>query len=110
MKYVYLIQIEGMDIYKIGFTKSNPIKRLESLQTGNPFKLLLVDSYKTKRATKIESVLHQKYISYKVNEDESKILGEWFKLSKEIIEKFKSICEQIDTNFQIIEEMSTLNN
>ena len=110
MKHVYLIQVEGTDIYKIGFTKSNPSNRVKALQTGNPFKLVLVNSYSTLRATKVESALHNRYATYKVNEDEYKLQGEWFKFDNETVKNFKSICESIDNNFKIIEEMSTLYN
>lgn len=110
MKHVYLIQIEGTDIYKIGFTKSSPEKRMLSLQTGNPFKLILVDSYSSKRATKVEAALHNRFLTKKVNEDEYKLLGEWFKFDMDTVKSFRQTCELIDNNFQIIEEMSTLNN
>lgn len=110
MKYVYLIQIEGTDIYKVGYTKSHPSKRVESLQTGNPFKLVLVDFYETKRASRVESAFHNRYRTNKVSEDEYKLLGEWFKFDFETRNKFKSVCEQIDNNFKVIEELSTLSN
>jgi hypothetical protein len=34
MKHVYLINIEDTNIYKIGFTKQSPKKRVKDLQTG----------------------------------------------------------------------------
>jgi hypothetical protein len=107
MKYVYLMQIEGMDIYKIGHSK-NPNQRLETVQTGNPFKVILVDSYKTKRATQVEAAMHNRYTSHKVNEDEMKLMGEWFQLDNETRKNFKEICQKLDSNFEIIESMSTL--
>lgn len=109
MKYVYLLKIEGTKIYKIGYTKSNPQKRVDFLQTGNPFKMVLVNFYKTTRATKIESALHNRYSSYKIDDDEYKLMGEWFKFEDNEVEKFKSICELMDSNFKIIEETSTFN-
>lgn len=108
MKFVYLIQIEGTDIYKVGFTKSDPQKRLESLQTANPFKLILVDYYQTKRASKIEAAFHNRYSTNKLSEEESKILGEWFRFDIKTRKSFKEICEKIDMNFKSIEESSTL--
>lgn len=110
MKYVYLIQIDGTDVYKIGYTKSNPKKRLEALQTGNPFKLVLVDFYLSSRATKIESALHNRFKINKVTEDEYKLMGEWFKLDHDTRNKFKDTCAQIEKNFIIIESMSTFHN
>lgn len=110
MKYVYLIQVEGTDIYKIGFTKNHPSKRLKNLQVGNPIKLILVDSYASKRATQVEAALHNRFSGYKVNEDEYNLMGEFFKLDLETRKNFKELCEKIDMNFQVIEENSTLYN
>ncbi len=110
MKYVYLIQIDGMNVYKIGYTKNKPEKRLENLQVGNPFKLLLVDYYKTCRASKIEAALHNRFAHNKINEDEYKLLGEWFELDNDTRKQFKNTCKQIDNNFKIIEESSMSSN
>lgn len=107
MKNVYLLQLEGTNVYKIGYTKSNPQKRIDNLQTGNPYKLILIEFYATKRASKLEAALHNRYNSHKVNEDEYKLLGEWFQFDNDIVKNFKAICELIDNNFRIIEEMST---
>lgn len=108
MKYVYLIQVEGTDVYKIGFTKNNPIDRVKSLQTGNSTKLVLIDSYHSKRATKIESVLHIRFASSKIDENEYKLMGEFFRLDFETRARFKEICKKIDDNFEIIDKMSTM--
>ena len=58
MKCVYLINIQDTNIYKIGFTKQSPEKRVKDLQTGNPYKMVLVDSYKSQIAPGIETVIH----------------------------------------------------
>ena len=58
MKCVYLINIHNTNIYKIGFTRQSPEKRVKDLQTGNPYKMVLVDSYKSQIAPNIESVIH----------------------------------------------------
>ena len=64
MKYVYLANIEDTNIYKIGFTKQTPEKRVKNLQTGNPNKIVLVNSYKSEIAPSIESVIHN-YFKHK---------------------------------------------
>jgi hypothetical protein len=111
MKYVYLIQVDGTEIYKIGYTKSHPQKRLEALQTGNPHKLILVDFYPTLRATKIEAAMHNMYSSCKADEyNGERLLGEWFNLNWDTRRDFKIICERMDNNFKVIEETSTLYN
>lgn len=109
MRYVYLIQLEGTDVYKIGFSK-NPKQRIKSLQTANPYKLVLIDLYKTKRYTQIEKNLHRRFASYKVDEDEYKLQGEFFQLNVKTVNDFKEVCEKIDINLQVIEDNSTLYN
>lgn len=109
MKYVYLIQVEGTDICKVGFTKKNPNLRALELQIGSARKLVLVDCYKTKRASKVESAIHNTYASYQTKEEDGvKLIGEWFRFDLKIRQDFTKICKKIDDNFQILEEMSTL--
>ena len=43
--YVYLIADRNNNTYKIGVTKSDPIKRLKKLQTGNSSELELKYQY-----------------------------------------------------------------
>lgn len=107
MKYVYLLQLEGLDVFKIGFSK-NPKQRVKNLQTGSPYKFILIDSYQSHRYTQIEGSLHRRFASQKVDEDEYKLQGEFFKLDNKTVLSFKEICEKIDKNFKIIEENSTL--
>jgi len=109
MKYVYLIQLGNTDIYKIGFSK-NPKNRVKYLQTANPYVLTIVDSYLCDRANTIEGILHRRFKSMKVDENEIKLNGEFFRLDNNVIKKFKEICEKIDNSLKIIEENSTLFN
>lgn len=103
MKYVYLANIEDTDIYKIGFTKQAPEKRIKGLQTGNPNKILLVNSYKSEIAQNIESVMHNYFRHKKNNPDDGlKLLGEWFMLEKIDVEKFLEICKTIEDNLKVI--------
>jgi hypothetical protein len=108
-KYVYLIRLGDTDVYKIGFSK-NPKNRIKYLQTANPYKLTLVDSYLCSRASLVEGTMHRRYNSMKVDENEIKLTGEFFRLDNDTVKKFKETCEKINTNFKIIEEMSTLHN
>ncbi len=109
MKHVYLIRLGDTDVYKIGFSK-NPKNRIKYLQTANPYTLTLVDSYACVRAIVIEGTLHRKYIGMKIDENEIKLNGEFFRLDKDTVKKFKDTCRKIDENLQIIESMSTLYN
>lgn len=87
--YVYLIQIEGRDYYKIGYTNKTPYDRLGNLQQSTPDKLFLVDYFKTKHKMKLEKMMHEKF-------KEKRIVKEWFGLSQEDIGSFKNYCENFE--------------
>ena len=88
IKKVYLIRSNDGN-YKIGISV-NPSKRIEQLNTGNPEKLMLIDTYESLNASLIETGLHNKYMYARQN-------GEWFDLS---------ISEEVDfiKNCKIIDE------
>lgn len=88
--YVYLICENGdNELYKIGVTKGSVENRIKKLQTGNGNKLICVNSFKSNRPYKLESLLH----SHFANDREE---GEWFLLSKEQVESFTSLCEKYE--------------
>jgi len=88
MKKVYLIRSNDGK-YKIGIS-INPNKRIDQLNTGNPEKLRMIESYESSNASLIEAGLHNKYMHARQN-------GEWFDLS---------ISEEVDfiKNCKIIDE------
>lgn len=96
MKYIYLIKNSEDDTYKIGVAK-NPKKRLAQLQTGNSSELLLVDTYQTENAFKIEKILHRRYSFLHKH-------GEWFSLS--LIEQynFPNDCKKIEDVITVLRE------
>jgi len=96
---VYLIcaEFESQQLYKIGFTKRDINKRIKELKTGNPAEFYIVDSFSSKWGTKIESQLHKKYISKKINR-------EWFRLDEKDIEDFKGQCELIHNNLNLVSQ------
>lgn len=111
MKYIYLLNMEGTDIYKIGVTKQKSKDRIAPLQTGNPFKIIIVDKFETPRANKLEKVLHRFMRSKKYIVEDGLILeGEWFKMDLSDVQNFNQTCKKIDENLRIIEENSTLYN
>src|SRR6266567_1727068 len=74
--YVYLIQQEGSDVYKIGWTTDGEIsRRLSSLQTASAAKLSLVGSFSAS-SRQTEETLHRLFTPFRQR-------GEWFKLSRE---------------------------
>ena len=88
--YIYIINQENTNYYKIGISKQIISNRIAALQSGNPFKLNVIWKYYTPNASRIEKELHNKYKSNNVS-------GEWFELSKNDIEiiKQKIIKESI---------------
>lgn len=97
--FIYLINIENTDLYKIGVSK-NPEKRLKSLQTANGKKLSLINSFETQFNYKLETFLHQ-YFSLK------KKLGEWFILEPTDVDNFISYCEKGESIFKLLKKNNT---
>jgi hypothetical protein len=94
---VYLVcsQIDGNKLYKIGYTRREIEKRIKEFKTGNASEFYIVDSFRSKWGTKIESQLHR-YFRRK------KISGEWFDLSDDDINDFKKQCNLIHNNLEVI--------
>jgi len=88
MKYIYLIQSLEDGYYKIGVSK-HPTRRLSALQTGNPSKLKLIETYQSEYANYIEKTLQRRY-SYLKKE------GEWFNMSISNEVSFKDECQKIE--------------
>lgn len=68
--HTYLVGAEGSPLVKIGYTGVAPLKRLASLQTGQPMTLSLLWSL----PVNIEGQLHKRFAAYRVR-------GEWFDLT-----------------------------
>ena len=109
MGFVYLINIERTDLYKIGITRKTVEERMKSLQTGNPLKLVLIDSYKSDIYQDIETIMHRRLKHKKyIPEDFESLKGEWFMLTFHEALDFKNNCKQIEDSVKFIREHSTL--
>lgn len=106
MKYVYLFNVEGTNVYKIGNSK-HPEKRLLQLQTGNPIKIEFVKAFESKYATQLESFLHRKFKLKKYSENEGELKGEFFCLDKEDVAGFEIFCKQFEDNIILLESSNT---
>lgn len=73
--YVYAIGIEGSPLIKIGHAR-DPERRLATLQTGLPFKLILLYQLKVERPRLVEQCLHGML-------ENSRGRGEWFDVDPE---------------------------
>jgi len=114
-KWIYLmrcIEKDGNVSYKIGYTKNDPIKRTEQLQTGNKYEVELIHKFWSDYSTKLESILHKSFKQYKDNTDklhhkDNKGGKEWFDLPQNIVDDFISICEVYEKNFKFLVEKNT---
>jgi hypothetical protein len=84
-EYLYLIRCK--EAHKIGVA-SDVRSRIASLQTGNPYKLELVDCYQFTNAEVVERALHQRFAEYRT-------LGEWFEIPNVMIGLVGQICEML---------------
>lgn len=94
-RYVYLLKTPE-NIYKIGVAK-NVEKRIKQLQTGCADEIILVDKFLSNYPFKIESILHRRYETNKIN-------GEWYGLSNENINNFQKDCTIMERNFKCLEK------
>lgn len=98
MAYIYLFECisDWETLYKIGYTKNKNFNtRIKPLQTGNAYKIKCIDYFETKYGRNVEIAMHNYLSSKKKN-------GEWFVLDISDIVNFKSICELIEKNLDII--------
>lgn len=96
---IYLLTaiIDDVKMYKIGITKNDISVRLRALQTGNPYKISIVNSFQSKWASKVENSLHSYF-------KKNNVLNEWFVLSDEEVGLFTELCQKTENNLQLLED------
>lgn len=94
-RYVYLLGTDD-NRYKIGVSVDVE-RRIKQLQTGCSDKIFLVDKFLSKFPFKLESALHRKYESSKIN-------GEWYLLSNDMITDFQKDCSIMEKNYNCMSE------
>lgn len=94
---VYLIssELDGKNLYKIGFTRREIQVRINEFKTGNASPFILVDSFQSKWGTKIEAHLHKFYRSKKIS-------GEWFDLTEDDVLQFRERCQKFHDNLELV--------
>jgi hypothetical protein len=99
---VYLISAEtnGKKLYKIGYTKRKVEERIKEFKTGNTAVFSIIEVFNSKWGTKIEASLHRQFNTKKVG-------GEWFDLDENDLNNYLNLCEQLQNNFEIIENNNT---
>lgn len=102
-RYIYVIRCYPYNYYKIGIT-NKILKRIETHQTGCPFKLIFVFAVEADESdflgfeiTYLEKFIHKYYKKQKKH-----IRGEWFHLSEDDL---TSLCLFLqDNDFDILEK------
>ena len=79
---VYCVECEGF--YKIGVTSYGIRKRLQSIQTGNPFEVKIVWVKRTNNVGKYERMLHQQL-------KDNHVRGEWYDIPQVLAKELKHI-------------------
>lgn len=104
MGYIYLLQANDTDYFKVGITTSSIEKRIKQLQTGSPVKITCIKYfYSEDFYRKIEGTIHRLWAHKKfIDENFLHLSGEWFKLNTEDVENFIILCFKIETNLKII--------
>jgi len=98
---VYLISSGDVEKqYKIGYTRRDVEDRVKEFRTGNSNNLEVISVFESKWGTKIESSLHRKYKTKKID-------GEWFDLNQEEVNSFKLECKRIHDMFELISNQNT---
>lgn len=97
MKKLYIIQQEGTNLYKIGFTRKPVKERIRQLQTGSANLLTEVFTFETEYAPKIEKTMQRRYNIYNIS-------GEWFKFDTETLTKAIVEIEKTHCNLQFLED------
>lgn len=93
---IYLLNVEGTNLYKIGITKNKVSKRLLNLQTGNPHIIHEIWNYESVLASRVERSIHRHYKYAKSH-------GEWFLFDNISIEDVKDKIKNIDKILKDIE-------
>lgn len=83
--YIYFIQAEDRNIFKIGFSKNNPRNRIKGLQNGSPYDLFLRHYFYTIDCVAAEAKIHSYLSKYPSNR-------EWFFVTPLQISKVIDYC------------------
>lgn len=91
--FVYLVKTFTTNYYKIGISK-DVYKRMQSLQTGTPFELIVCDRLFSMDCLRLEKALHEYYSAYSIR-------GEWFEFSPDMEKEFYSVASELDRNNEL---------
>lgn len=105
--YVYLFNVEGTDVYKIGYSR-HPKKRISEVQVGCPYKVKEVARFESNYPTQVEASLHRQFFMQKIDDEGRNLQGEFFYLSIEDRNLFQEHCRRAENMFIILENNTYL--
>jgi len=85
--YVYIIQTDAQNAYKVGKTKDVITKRIRSLQTGNMHNIKILFNFKTSNCDILEKLVHYILAKYRCNSNR-----EFFECDINYIKNIIKIC------------------
>ena len=94
---VYLIEDENNQVYKIGASRNNALKRMKQLQTGNANELKVLFKYDCDYPYRLESILHNRF-------SHRKVFNEWYSLSLEEVVNFEKTCQEVDNIIEVMKD------
>lgn len=102
--FVYLINAESTQEYKLGMSKADPLKRVKQLQTAHKNKLILVYTIKSKHYNLIEKTIHKLYSRYNNG------LNEWFEFPNEIVQEVIAKMKELSSidNAELIRQQGNV--
>jgi len=96
-----MIDTPDKRLYKIGSTRNSISKRIQSLQTGCPYEIKLVEYHESNYGQTVERTLQNTF-------EYQRTYGEWFELDLTEEVNFKSLCNRIESVNEILEKNNTI--
>ena len=103
---IYLIGSKETSLYKIGVTSQKKVNtRLINIQVGCPYKVELIEVFKSFDSYTIEKILHRTLSANKRDGNGVKLHGEWFYLGLEEVYKFREKCQLAESNLAFAKDL-----
>lgn len=89
------MQQENSNLFKIGFSHKEKTRK-NILQTGNPEKIIIVNTFETKTdGRQLEVAVHAHYRLKHYR-------GEWFELNTQDIKEFLDVCTKLENSIMFL--------
>jgi len=92
--YIYVAGNVEQNLYKIGFCRMDPRRRVTEVQLGCPLELELVYWVRVKQARIVEKMLHEHFVKYQILSHGK--FREWFKFTLMEIQEIDRIIPETE--------------